>query len=274
MVRIERGTYMNDKLKTAIYGFAVGDALGVPYEFTMRDMTGTVKMNGGGTWSMPKGTWSDDTAFTLATCEALKYSEGISVKHIRENLEACAKGKYYLDNNVFDIGYTTREALKRGCGLTDKYNCGNGSMMRILPLAFVKNGFDYISDVSCITHAHPLCVEYCEAYVHLIHMCINGMISKSQDMEKYYPIVLLTASDSDIRSTGYVKDTMESVLWCLYNTNSYEEAVITAVRLGGDTDTIAALTGACAALIYGYNSIPKKWIRDLRGKDMIERCLF
>lgn len=107
MVRIERGTYMNDKLKTAIYGFAVGDALGVPYEFTIRDMSGTIKMNGGGTWGMPKGTWSDDTTFTLATCEALKYAEGISVKHIRENLEACAKGKYYLDNNVFDIGYTT-----------------------------------------------------------------------------------------------------------------------------------------------------------------------
>lgn len=265
---------MNDKLRTAIYGFAVGDALGVPYEFTSRDMTKLIKMRDGGTWGMPKGTWSDDTAFTLATCEALKYSEGISVRHIRENLEACAKGKYYLDNNVFDIGNTTFHALNRGCGLSGRENCGNGSMMRILPLAFVENGFDYISYVSCLTHAHPLCIEYCERYVHLVHMCINGMVSKPQDINKYYSSVLLTTCSSDIRSTGYVVDTLESVLWCLYNTSSYEEAVTDAVRLGGDTDTIAALTGACASLIYGYDSIPKKWIRGLRGKDIIERCLF
>lgn len=265
---------MNDKLRTAVYGFAVGDALGVPYEFTVRNMSRPIRMRAGGTWGMPKGTWSDDTAFTLATCEALKDSEGISVRHIRENLEDCAKGKYYLDNNVFDIGTTTREALNRGCGLPGKYNCGNGSMMRILPLAFAENGFEYISYVSCLTHAHPLCVEYCNSYVHLVHMCTNGRISTGSDLEKYYPIELLDMSTKDIRSTGYVVDTFESVLWCLYHTNSYEEAVTDAVRLGGDTDTIAALTGACAALIYGYDSIPKKWIKDLRGKDIIERCLF
>lgn len=69
-------------------------------------------------------------------------------------------------------------------------------------------------------------------------------------------------------------DTWAAALWCLVRTSSYEECVLAAVNLGEDTDTTAAVAGALAGIAYGASSIPRSWMDALRGKDVIERCLF
>ena len=75
----------------------------------------------------------------------------------------------------------------------------------------------------------------------------------------------------DIRSTGYVIDTLEASLWCIFNTTSYKDAVLKAVNLGDDTDTVGAITGGLAGIIYGYDTIPSEWLEVLAKKDdMIE----
>lgn len=68
--------------------------------------------------------------------------------------------------------------------------------------------------------------------------------------------------------------TLEASLWCILNTATYSSAVLTAVNLGDDTDTTAAVTGALAGLIYGYEDIPKEWIDKLANKELIDSCLF
>lgn len=78
----------------------------------------------------------------------------------------------------------------------------------------------------------------------------------------------------EIRSTGYVLDTLGAALWCACNTGSYEECVTEAVNLGSDSDTTACVVGALAGALYGYDSIPRQWLEQLRGKEIIERCLF
>ena len=77
-----------------------------------------------------------------------------------------------------------------------------------------------------------------------------------------------------MRSSGYVVDTLGASLWCALNSWSYEEAVLAAVNLGGDSDTTACVTGALAGIEYGFRNIPDEWIETLRGKDVIESCLF
>jgi ADP-ribosyl-[dinitrogen reductase] hydrolase len=77
-----------------------------------------------------------------------------------------------------------------------------------------------------------------------------------------------------IQSGGYVVHTLEASLWCILNTATYSSAVLTAVNLGDDTDTTAAVTGALAGLIYGYEDIPKEWIDKLANKELIDSCLF
>ena len=79
--------------------------------------------------------------------------------------------------------------------------------------------------------------------------------------------------ESQISSSGYVVDTLEAVLWCLSNSDSYETAVLKAVNLGDDSDTVGALTGALAGMFYGYESIPKNWIDKLKRREFIEEIL-
>lgn len=76
-----------------------------------------------------------------------------------------------------------------------------------------------------------------------------------------------------ISSGGYVLHTYEAALWCLANTSSYAGCVLTAVNLGDDTDTTAAVAGALAGIVYGFDCIPSGWVDALRGKDVIEACL-
>lgn len=77
-----------------------------------------------------------------------------------------------------------------------------------------------------------------------------------------------------IRSGGFVRDTLKAATWCFVNTNSYEDCVLAAVNLGDDTDTTAAVAGALAGTAYGIDAIPQEWIDTLRGKELIEQCLF
>ena len=74
-----------------------------------------------------------------------------------------------------------------------------------------------------------------------------------------------------IKSSGYVVDTLEAAIWCLLNTDSYKECVLKAVNLGEDTDTVAAVAGSLAGLLYGYDAIPKEWLGVLKKRDAIEK---
>lgn len=80
--------------------------------------------------------------------------------------------------------------------------------------------------------------------------------------------------EQEIRSGGFVRDTLEAATWCFVNTSSYEDCVLTAVNLGDDTDTTAAVAGALAGTAYGIEAIPQEWVDVLRGTDLIESCLF
>lgn len=77
----------------------------------------------------------------------------------------------------------------------------------------------------------------------------------------------------EIESSGFVRHTLEASIWCLLNTSSYSEAVLTAVNLGGDTDTTAAVTGGLAGILYGYKAIPREWIATLKNKECIDSIL-
>ena len=78
----------------------------------------------------------------------------------------------------------------------------------------------------------------------------------------------------DILSTGYVVDTFEAAMWCLLTTYSYKECILKAVNLGDDTDTIGAVAGGLAGIMYGFDEIPTEWVEGLKAKEVIEKCLF
>lgn len=266
------------KLRDAVYGAAVGDALGVPFEFKERGTFECSGMVGNGTHGQPAGTFSDDTSMLLATCDSLRALDGqVDTHDMRERfVKWMDEGAYAVDGNVFDIGITTSRALRRGRGFAGGRDNGNGSLMRIVPLAFVEAGRGKIRKVSSITHAHRTSTGACVAYVEAARRLANGVpvadALAGVEVDDY-------EFDPDkprdlLRSGGYVLDTLDAALWCLSNTHDYAECVLAAVNLGRDTDTTACVAGALAGIVYGYDGIPADWLAVLRGKDIIESCLF
>lgn len=267
---------MTATLKDAVYGQAVGDALGVPYEFNMRGSFHATGMTGYGTHDQPAGTWSDDTSMALAICDSVRANDGhIDTGDMRQRFESWYRYGSYTVDGLFDIGNTTAEALTQGHGCDDEYDNGNGSLMRTIPLAFTSASDEEIRAVSAITHAHPVSMDACVRLVAFSRHLINGdtpelAIRKSAVVRN--DVAALPASE--IRSGGYVLDTLLAAVWCLTTTDSYEQCVLKAVNLGSDTDTTAAVAGGLAGIVYGAAGIPEEWMDTLRGKSLIESCLF
>ena len=292
-------TLYTSRLKDAIYGFAVGDALGVPFEFMKRDTFDLMKFDlnkglpGWGTWNQPPGTWSDDTSMVLATCDTIKQCKTLDLHEMMNAFcEWYQNGAYTPHGKTFDIGNTTRAALEKYlawnrtlppecCGGANIMDNGNGSLMRILPLAFTDASGDEIRAVSQMTHAHEISVKACVKFVRfvreLLSFCENRE-TPTWKRQRYLNTLIEHYFDDEtrspreeVKSTGYVVDTLEAVIWCLCGGMSYVDCVMNAVELGGDTDTIAALVGGVAGIVYGY--IPKAWIDDLANKELIDECI-
>lgn len=277
-----------NNLKSAIYGFAIGDALGVPYESIIAPKCNN--MIGYGTHNQPAGTWSDDTSLVLATCESMKRRRKIDYDDIMNNfVKWYDDGAFTIDGCKFDVGGATSRAIERykngshysSCGDDTYTSNGNGALMRILPLALSPyyESYKQIEILTSLTHAHNLSIKACQIYSYIVSLLNDGMeidiIEEDGFSEPYDRLSKLRKiHKSDIKSTTFVVHTLEASLWCVMNTNNYRDCVLTAVNLGGDTDTIAALAGGLAGLIYGYENIPSEWIDRLRGKDIIERCLW
>lgn len=154
--------------------------------------------------------------------------------------------------------------------------------MRTIPLAFVENITDQeIRSVSAITHAHPNCMNACVYYVRIAKDIINGIDIKEAilnhipDEKPFNRIRYIEKLNiDDIQSSGYVVDTFEAAMWCILTTDNYRDCMIKAVNLGDDTDTVAAIAGGLAGIIYGYEQIPNEWINDIYKKEVINECLF
>ncbi|MBO7702521.1 MAG: ADP-ribosylglycohydrolase family protein [Eggerthellaceae bacterium] len=269
-------------LRDVAYGAAVGDALGVPYEFMERDSFECTGMVSGGAHGKPAGTFSDDTSMMLALCDSIRERGRVDARDMRRRFNDWMRdGAYTADGDVFDVGNTVATALSEGKGCEGERSNGNGSLMRIAPLAYTHADDDDVRAASAITHAHRISTESCVCFVKLIRNLVGG---NPFDLALKYSIPeggdfafladVASWPREKVKSGGFVLDTLGAAIWCFANTDSYAECVLAAVNLGGDSDTTACVAGALAGAYYGYESIPEEWLEALRGKDVIERCLF
>ena len=209
---------------------------------------------------------------------------------------------------MFDIGIGTRIAIERLengehpelAGGFEEFDNGNGSLMRILPLIIftkdlsIEQRFIWAKKVSSLTHAHIRSVMACFYYLEFAKKIIEEK-DKFQvyqelqeevlqyfknkeinplEIQKFNRLLIEDISKEDednIRSSGYVIDTLEAAIWCILKTDNYKDAVLKAVNLGHDTDTTGAVTGGLAGLIYGLEEIPGEWLEVIaRKQDIIK----
>ena len=274
---------------SGLMGLIVGDAMGVPVEFNPRDTFKVTDMTGYGTYDLPAGSWSDDSSMMLATVESIARLGRIDPDDIMKNFVRWVdEGEFTPYGELFDIGRATRNAIQRyvagipaeQCGGTAEWDNGNGSLMRILPLAFTDCDYEMVNAVSSLTHAHEISKAACRVYVYIARQLLQGKtlneiyncFAMKQSTFERLPILKDLPRD-EIKSTGYVVDTLEAALWCNLKSNSYRECILLAVNLGEDTDTVAAVAGGLAGIIYGVGGeqgIPEEWIKQIARKEWVE----
>lgn len=266
--------YDKDRMRSCIYGLAVGDALGVPYEFCARGTFECTGMADGGAHGQPAGTWSDDTSMALCICSSIKQCDRVIVTDIADRFHRwLERGDFTCDGYVFDVGMTCRKAISTGVPAKSYDYCGNGSLMRTAPLAMLNClSYDQVRAVSAITHAHPVAEWSCVTLCDILWTVRNSGTPAKHVLWRRYGNIASRPVDA-IKSGGYCEHTLDAALWCFLNTNSYADCVLAAVNLGYDTDTTAAVAGALAGVYYGFEAIPPKWVGQLRGKAVIDQCI-
>jgi ADP-ribosyl-[dinitrogen reductase] hydrolase len=292
----------SSRILGGLYGSLIGDALGVPVEFSSRSackanpVTG---MRANGMHYQRAGTWSDDGSLLLCSVESL-VEKGFDVEDMgKRMLRWFDLGHWAAHGLVFDIGNATRVALDRislgtsaeqsgGRGVHDN---GNGSIMRILPVVLDGLGLDEeafchrIERASAITHAHERSKMACVFFGMMVRAlmgglypqnalnqaqaCFAGRYERSSEFSHFAQVMkndLAQEFEHEIESSGYVIDTLTASIWCLLTTNSFSECVLKAVNLGDDTDTTGCVAGGLAGVFYGVEAIPANWFAALPRK--------
>lgn len=294
---------MKDKIKGSIVGSILGDIVGVPYEFTSKNLItkeDILSFKGYKSHNVPFGYWSDDSSLILATMDSLKNGR-CDYKDIGTNFCHWLFDKQYTpQNQVFDCGTTIRRAINQinECDYTGRcedYECGNGSLMRILPVVLYQYfnekdqsiALDTIIEIGNITHSNKLCEIGIIIYSKYVFNLLDGKdkLEAYKDMQQFvkerfkgfdvsaYNRILneniFNATKDEVNGSGFIVNTLESVLWTFINSNNYKDGIINAILLGNDTDTVASITGGLLGLYYGYDNISSEWIDKIFKKDYI-----
>lgn len=297
-------------VRDGVLGLAIGNAMGVPTTTNKREdllEKPVTKMMPRIRDGVPKGAWSDSTSLTIATMDAIANS-GINYTAIADNFVKWFTTNHFCSmKESFGIGETTLKALvhytqhleaAEACGLDGIIDNGNGSLSRMLPIAYYavavkcseKEIYEIVKKVSSITHAHEISICGCYIYVRYVMNLLRGinkfsalnqikaldysMFSKTT-LDCYSRILKEDINEldiDDISSTAYIVDSLEAAFWCFLQSASFKECVIATTNIGDATDSIGAIACSLAGIFYGYSNIPKKYLEDLRKLEYLEEC--
>jgi ADP-ribosyl-[dinitrogen reductase] hydrolase len=290
------------RLAGAVWGHLVGDAVGVPYEFKSSQEIGSVEFGAKGTYGQRPGTWSDDGALMLALLDSLLAAGFDPEDQAKRALDWYRRGAYTPNNDgLFDIGNTTRQALQafehgaaaEQAGPTDEHSGGDGSLMRILPLALVEREIsdeeliEHAHRASRVTHGHERPQVVCALYSLLVRRLLTGkggrqaaLTDANDTLRAAYEAAPdgsahLHALDhleswSERGGRGRVWDSFWSAWDAFAGASSYRETIERAIAYGNDTDTTAAIAGGLAGIRFGMSGIPEPWLAGMRGQEVVE----
>ena len=284
---------IRDRALGAFLGLAVGDAVGTTLEFRPRDTQPRLEdMVGGGPFDQPPGGWTDDTSMALALADSLAACGTLDCRDLMDRfVRWWREGEYSHMGGCFDIGTTTREALQRYqrtgdplAGSTDRWSAGNGSLMRLAPVAVRfwddrPRAIAAAAEQSRTTHGAEEAVDACREFAELLADAIAGSPRADALAPRPFqgaPAIARIMAGSwrgrardTIRSSGYVVHTLEAAIWSVARTGDFRNAVLLAANLGDDADTVAAVTGQLAGALYGLSGIPDRWRERVIWKDRL-----
>lgn len=278
----------------ALVGSVVGDALGAPFEFGPAGAFSrrfpcaargvATEMCGGGPWE--PGEWTDDTQMALLVALSLLARDGLDEPDLFSRFQA------WVAAGPKDVGIQTGAVLAAGLPWDEAAArhfasgapaAGNGSLMRTTPAAiwFARFGrtatMDAARRISRLTHGDPAAGEGCAIFHELVRVALDGddplravgaALDRVVAPHRAKWATVLDPSWTPDRATegnGAVWPTLGSAVWALRVSSSFEEAMRRVIDLGGDTDTVAAVTGGLAGARFGITGIPMRWTSAVHG---------
>ncbi len=291
-----------ERYRGGLVGLACGDAVGTTVEFSARgSFAPMTDMLGGGPFDLQAGQWTDDTSMALCLATSLVHCCGTDLDdQISRYVNGWQWGYLSSTGNCFDIGTTVRAALNRYlvtkdpvAGSTDPRSAGNGSLMRLAPVAmWFAPDIEAVRHNACLssvtTHGAAEAVDCCAIYAELLSRALAGAPrdallrapapdEASAGVRAIADGTYLDKTIDQIEGSGYCVQSLEAALWCFAKTDSFESAVLAAANLGDDADTTAAIVGQIAGAHYGIDAIPASWRDKLAMRDDIDalaRALF
>jgi ADP-ribosyl-[dinitrogen reductase] hydrolase len=270
---------LQSRCKAVLLGGAVGDAIGAPVEFMTSGEIATkygrlTEMVGGGWLRLKPGQVTDDTEMTLCVARGIITSGCWDLQAVAEEFAEWLKSK------PIDVGDTCRRGIRnfmlKGELATapNKWDAGNGALMRMTPVALYTLGDDallqrYSIDQGHLTHNHPLSDAACITYGRMIQLALLGaeksrLRREADKLVADYPTFKFTPYHG--LATGYVVDTLQTVFHHFFRSRSFEECLVATVNQGGDADTTAAIAGGLAGAYYGLEEIPQRWLKKLEKR--------
>ncbi len=267
---------MIDRFRGCLLGLAVGDALGAQVEFSEPGTFPPVtRMEGGGPFNLQPGEWTDDTSMALCLAESLLERSGFDAHdQMTRYVSWWREGHLSSTGECFDIGNTVRGSLGRFlrtgdpfAGPDDPATAGNGSLMRLAPVpmfyaADPETAIARAAESSRTTHGAAEAIDRCVRFARILADALHG--ASKTELLRGVPVT------SRPRSSGHVVDTFDAALWAFATTGGFREALLAAVNLGGDADTVGAVCGQLAGAHYGERSIPREWLEPLAMRRYID----
>ena len=283
------------RCRGCLLGLAAGDAVGTTVEFMPRgSFEPLTDMVGGGPFRLEPGQWTDDTSMALCLADSLRERRGFDA---RDQMERYVRwwehGEWSSNGRCFDIGNTVSAALTKFrstgdpmAGSEHPRSAGNGSLMRLAPVVLFfypdrQAAIEHAAESSRTTHGALECVDACRLFAALLCAALDGqdkdaVLRAGEGLRFETPKIAAIAQgkwrdkgEGDIRGTGYVVDCLEAALWCFWQEDTFEGAILRAANLGDDADTTAAVCGQIAGAFHGEHGIPQRWRARLARHDEI-----
>ena len=267
-----------NKVKGMLWGLIVGDAFGSPIQFSGKDSHPWItEMVECPVFDLPPGYWTDDGSMAMCVMDSYVRRGGYDLKDIGDTFVRWYRDGYLssMDGQSFDVGGATAMAMHeiaRGNLVNGSEDSqGNGSIMRFAPsylIARELNRPKIMHEVSDLTHASARVREVVDRFAAVLaeHLDNKRTTARSEYTTR-----------EEVNNSGWAVSTLEAALWAFNTTETFEDGMIAAVNLGGDSDSIGAVYGQLAGAYYGFDSIPVRWIKAVKNwqsvDELIERFL-